>query len=120
MLLSRAFLRKRPGQHEFGLENRPAARDNAIKGRTHPPEHRMPEAVLDAFDGLPGIALVPMAVESFCCEAKFNDEGVGEGLRLGFAPVFPPEGKQGRPPHSPFYSGLRARQEGTGFPKFGE
>ena len=54
----------------------------------------MPEAVLDAFDGLPGTALVPMAVESFCCEAKLNDEVVGEVLRLDLAAFLAPEANQ--------------------------
>ena len=41
MLLGRCVLRKRPGQHEFGLENRCAARHHPIQGRTHPPEQGM-------------------------------------------------------------------------------
>ena len=63
VLPGRGLLRERPGQHELGLEHHPAARDDAVEGRPHPPEHRVPHAMLDAFDGLPGIALEPMSVE---------------------------------------------------------
>jgi hypothetical protein len=40
------------GQHEFCLENRSSARDQPIKRRPHPAEHRMHEPVLNAFDGV--------------------------------------------------------------------
>src|SRR5260370_23501414 len=91
MLLSRGFLRERPRQHELGLENRPAARDNAIKGRTHPPEHRMTELMVHAFDGLPGIALVPVSVQGFADESRLDDEIARLGLRLDLAAFLPPE-----------------------------
>jgi hypothetical protein len=89
-------LGKGPGQHEFGLEDRPAAGDDAVKRRTHPPEHLVPEPMLHAFDGLPGVALVPMPVEGFSREAELDDEVAGEVLRLGLAPLFPPEAQEGR------------------------
>ena len=36
-----AFFGERPGQHELGLEHRPAALDDAVQGRRHPADHRM-------------------------------------------------------------------------------
>ncbi len=95
MLLGCGFFRERPRQHEFGLEHRPAARDDAVQGRPHPPEHRMPQAMLDAFDCLPGIAFVPMAVEGLGHKAELDDEVAGQVLRLGLAPFLAPEADQG-------------------------
>jgi hypothetical protein len=95
VLLGRGFLRERPGQHELGLENRPTARDHAVEGRPHPPEHGMPEPVLNAFNGLPGVALVPIPVEGFGHETELDDEVAGEVLRLELAPLFLPEAEEG-------------------------
>ena len=55
----------------------------------------MHEPVLNAFDGLPGVALEPMPVEGFRHYAELDDEVAGEVLRLGFAPFFAPEADQG-------------------------
>jgi hypothetical protein len=55
----------------------------------------MPQPMLDAFDCLPGIAFIPMAVESFCREAKLNEEVAGEILRRDFAAFLTPEADQG-------------------------
>src|SRR5262249_60663746 len=82
--------------HQLGLETRPAARDKAIKGRSHPPERRMAEAMLYAFDGLPGIALVPVSVEGFGDEAELDDEIARLVLRLDLAAFLPPEAEEGR------------------------
>jgi hypothetical protein len=95
VLLGRGLLRERPGQHEFGLEDRPAARDNPVNGRPHPAEHGMPEPMLNAFDGLPGVALVPMPIERFSHQAELDDEVAGQVLRLGFAPFLLPEADEG-------------------------
>jgi hypothetical protein len=95
MLLGRGFVRKRPGQHEFGLEHRPAAGDDAVEGRPHPPQHRMPQPMLNAFDRLPGVALVPMPVEGFGHEPELDDEVAGQVLRLGLPPFLEPEADQG-------------------------
>jgi hypothetical protein len=78
-----------------GRENRPAAGDDAVKRRAHPPEHRMPEPMLNAFDGLPRVALVPLPVEAFGHAAELDDEVAGEVLRLGLAPLLPPEAEEG-------------------------
>ena len=95
MFLGCGFFRERPRQHEFGLEHRPAAGDDAVQGRPHPPEHRMPQPMLDAFDCLPGIAFVPMAVEGLGHKAELDDEVAGQVLRLGLAPFLAPEADQG-------------------------
>jgi hypothetical protein len=55
MLLGGGLFRERPGQHEFGLENRSAARNNPVESRAHPPEHGMQEPMLDAFDAQFGV-----------------------------------------------------------------
>ena len=51
----------------------------------------MHEPMLNAFDGLPGIALVPLSVERFSHQAELDDEVAGEVLRLGLAPFLAPE-----------------------------
>jgi hypothetical protein len=35
-----------PGQHEFGLENRPSRLDPAVEGGAHPSDRRMPDLPL--------------------------------------------------------------------------
>jgi hypothetical protein len=42
----------------------------------------MPKPVLKAFDGLPGVALVPKPVEGFSHHAELDDEVAGEVLGL--------------------------------------
>src|SRR6516162_209227 len=95
MLFRGRLLRERPGQHEFGLENGPAARHNPIKGCPHPPEHWMHEPMLNAFNGLPGIPLVPMPIEDLSRYAELDDEVAGEVLRLDLAAFLAPEADQG-------------------------
>jgi hypothetical protein len=51
--------------------------------------------MLDAFDGLPGIALVPMSVEGFGHEAELDDEVAGQVLRLDLAAFLSPEAQEG-------------------------
>ena len=51
--------------------------------------------MLNAFDGLSGIALVPMPVERFGHHTELDDEVAGEVLRLDFAPFLPPEAGEG-------------------------
>src|SRR5262245_10266863 len=55
----------------------------------------MPQAMLDAFDCLPGIAFVPMAVEGLGHKAELDDEVAGQVFRLGLAPFLPPQADQG-------------------------
>ena len=55
----------------------------------------MPQPMLDAFDGLPGVALVPMPVEVLGHEAELDDEVAGQVLRLDLAAFLPPEAEQG-------------------------
>jgi hypothetical protein len=51
--------------------------------------------VLNAFDRLPGVALVPMPVEGFSHEPELDDEVAGQVLRLGLPPFLAPEADQG-------------------------
>src|SRR5271169_5876108 len=57
------------------------------------PIHRStgPELVLNAFNGLPGVALVPIPVEGFGHETELDDQVAGQVLRLDFTPLFLPE-----------------------------
>ena len=93
MLLGRGFFRKRPGQHEFGLEHGSGALHDAVEGGPHP---GAPDVAADAgrFD-LPGIALVPRPIELFSRPPELDDEVAGEVLRLGLAPFLAPEADQG-------------------------
>ena len=95
MFLGCGFFRERPRQHEFGLEHRPGSGDDAVEGRSHPAEHRMPQPMLDAFDRLSGIAFVPMAIEGLGHQAELDDEVAGQVLRLGLAPFLAPQPDQG-------------------------
>jgi hypothetical protein len=47
--------------------------------------------MLDAFDGLPGVALVPKPVEWLGHHAQLDDEVAGQVLRLNLAPFLAPE-----------------------------
>jgi hypothetical protein len=55
----------------------------------------VPQPVLDAFDDLTGVALVPMPVEGLGHEAKLDDEVAGQVLRLGLAPFLLPQAEEG-------------------------
>jgi hypothetical protein len=69
---------------------RSAVGDDAVEGRPHPAEHRMPQPMLDAFDCLPGIALIPMSVERFGRQAELDDEVAGQVLRFGLTAFLAP------------------------------
>jgi hypothetical protein len=73
----------------------------------------MPEPMLDAFDGLPGVALVPMPVEGFRHEAELDDEVAGQVLRLGLAPFLAPQVDQGGLIVAHDDPGVRAADEGA-------
>src|SRR5580693_1068838 len=61
------------------------------------PIHRstVPQPMLNAFDRLPGVALVPMPVEGFSHEPELDDEVAGQVLRLGLSTLFLPEAEDG-------------------------
>ena len=113
MLLGRGLFRERPGQHELGLEHRPGALDHAVEGGRHPADHRMPDPPLDVFDGLPGIALVPVPIEVLGDQAELDDEVAGEVLRLDLAALLPPEAEQGGFIVAHDDPGVRAADEGA-------
>ena len=74
VLLRRRLFRERPRQHEFGLEYRASAFDNAVQRRRHPADHRMADPALDVLDDLPGRALVPVPVEVLGREPELDDQ----------------------------------------------
>jgi hypothetical protein len=55
----------------------------------------MPQPMLDAFDGQPGVALVPMPVKGFGHQPELDDEVAGEVLRLDLASFLAPQAEQG-------------------------
>jgi hypothetical protein len=55
----------------------------------------MSEPVLNAFNGLPGVALVPIPVEGFGHDPELDDEVAGEVLRFDFSPLYLPEAEEG-------------------------
>jgi hypothetical protein len=96
VLLGRRFLRKRPGQHEFGLENRPGRLDPAVQGDAQPSERRVPKVPLDVRDYLTCIRLIPTTIKILCREAELDDKVAGEILRLGLASFFSPKAQKSR------------------------
>ena len=95
VLLGRPFLRERPRQHELGLEHRAGCLNHPVKRCRHPLDHRMLHPPLDVLDGLPGVALVPVAIELLGHDPELDDEIVGEVLRLDLAALLPPQAEQG-------------------------
>ena len=55
----------------------------------------MAQPMLDAFDRLPGVAFVPMPVESFSHEPELDDEVAGQVLWLSLPPFLAPQADQG-------------------------
>ena len=53
------------------------------------------ETMLDAFGGLPDIALVPLPFEGIGHKAELDEEVAGQVLRPELAPLFLPEAEQG-------------------------
>ena len=78
----------------------------------------MPEPVLNAFNGLPGVALVPIPVEGFGREPELDDEVAGQFLRLDFAPLFLPEAQQGAFVAAHDDAGVRAADEAPAIKAF--
>jgi hypothetical protein len=54
----------------------------------------MPQPMLDAFDRLLGVALVPMPVEGFSREPELDHKIAGEVLRHRFTPFLAPQPHQ--------------------------
>ena len=79
----------------------------------------MPQPMLDAFDCLPGIAFVPMAVEGLGHKAELDDEVAGQVLRLDLAPFLPPQADQGCFIAAHDHSGVGAADEAPAIKTFG-
>ena len=67
--------------------------------------------MLDAFDCLPSVALVPISVEGFGHQAELDDKVAGQVLRLGLAPFLAPQADQGRFITAHDDAGVRAADE---------
>ena len=95
VLLGRGFLRERPRQHEFGLEDRITALHAAVERRAHPAQHWVADLTLDVDDRLAGIGLIPAPVQVLGRQTELDDEVARKVLRLNFAPLFSPQPDQG-------------------------
>jgi hypothetical protein len=71
----------------------------------------VPQPVLNAFNGLPGVALVPELIEVLGHQAELNDKVAGEVLRLGLAALLAPELEEGRLIGAHDHPGIRAADE---------
>src|SRR5450759_5825047 len=96
MLLSGAFFRERPWQHEFGLEHRAGLLDQTIKRGGHPWDCPGDRMALDVTDPMARVELIPAAVEVLGDQPELDDQHAREveGGRL----TARPRGR-GRPPH---------------------
>src|SRR6266536_23291 len=91
VLFGGPFLRKRPRQHELGLEDRSSFRHDPVEGRPHPADHRMAHSALDVPEGLSGVALEPVPIERLGNDPELDDELFGKIFGLDLAPLFAPK-----------------------------
>jgi hypothetical protein len=108
VFLRRGLLREAPGQHELGFEHGPAGAHPAIQGRRHPCVNGMLDAALHVTDGIPGIALIPAAVELLGHRAELDNEIICEVLRFDLAPLLAPQPQQGGLVVPHYDSGIRS------------
>jgi hypothetical protein len=76
----------------------------------------MAQPMLDAFDGLPGIAFEPMPVEGFSHQPELDDEVAGQVLRLGLPPFLAPQADEGGFIGAHDDAGVRAADESPTVP----
>jgi hypothetical protein len=95
MLLGGGLLRERPGQHEFGLEDRPGRLYPAVQGGAHPSDSWVPNMMLHVGNDLSGIGLVPTPVQLLSSQSELDEKVGGEVLRLDLAAFFPPKPQEG-------------------------
>ena len=101
VLFGGGFLRERPGQHELGLEHRPAGINEAIQSRRHPLMDGVLNPPLHVLDAVTGVALIPAPVEVLGDRAELDDQVVGEILRLDLAALLAPQPNQALPRRRP-------------------
>jgi hypothetical protein len=77
----------------------------------------MSEPMLDAFDGLPGVARIPGAVEVLGDSPELDNKVAGEVLRLAFASLLAPEAGEGGFIVAHDDWGIRAAEEATAVKK---
>jgi hypothetical protein len=78
MLLRGRLFRKRPRQHEFGLEDGAGFLDQSIQRGGHPGDRPVDRMVLDVTDPVARVLLVPAAVEVLGGEAELDDQHARE------------------------------------------
>ena len=81
VLFGRCFFRERPGQHKFGLEDRPGPFDLPVERRRHPAQHRMADMPLNIGKNLAGIT-------------KLDYEIARQIFRLDLATLLSPEANE--------------------------
>ena len=91
VLFGRGFLRERPRQHEFGLEDRITALYTSIESRAHPAQYRVANLTLDVDDHLAGIGFIPAPIQVFRRKTELDHEIARQVLWLDLAALFPPE-----------------------------
>jgi hypothetical protein len=80
------------GSMNFASNTAPLPTTMPSRVAPHPSQHRMQEPILNAFNNLTGVALVPMAVEAFGDEIELDEKVVGGVLRqwlLCYLPLTP-------------------------------
>ena len=113
VLFGGRFFRKRPRQHELGLEHRPGALDHPVDGCRHPAFDRMEDLPLHLGDDLAGIALVPVPIEVLGDHPELDDQIAGQVLRFDLAALFAPKPEQGGLVVAHDDPGVRAADEGA-------
>jgi hypothetical protein len=115
VLLHRVLLGEVPRQHEFCLKHPAVGVDDAIEGRRHPCVNGMDEPSLDIFDQVAGVVLIPPSIEVLGRNAKLDDQGAGQVVRLGLAALFPPQPHQCSLVIAHDDAGVRAPDKGPPF-----
>ena len=84
-------------QGSMNLDSNTASVPSTIpsKRRPHPRDERMPDVALNVTNLPAGVALVPGAVELLGDASELHDQVAGQVLRLGLAPLLPPQADQG-------------------------
>src|SRR5450759_5907608 len=94
MLLSGAFFRERPWQHEFGLEHRAGLLDQTIKRGGHPWDCPVDRMALDVTDPMARVELIPAAVEVLGDQPELDDQHAREVEGGRLTPFLAPEPQQ--------------------------
>jgi hypothetical protein len=91
VLFGRPFLRKRPREHELGLEDGTRRLNHPVKRRCHPLDHGVVHPPLHVLDGLSGISLEPSPIEVYRSRSGLDNEVAGEVIWHDLAALLLPE-----------------------------